>query len=177
MSLYGLLNKGRTPMGHRLLTQWIKQPLRDIAAIERRLNYVDIFVEQTELRQAMLEEHFKAVPDLDRLAKKFQKSKANLQNIVQLYQFVVRLPAILDTLRSYNGAHQSMIENEMCSKLERIIGDLKNFEAMVEQTIDLEALDRHEFIVNPAFDDRVTLTYTGHTLVRLMVHVYAIYDI
>jgi hypothetical protein len=63
---------------------------------------------------------------------------------------------MLASLRSYDGVHRDVLESEVCTKLATIIEQLKNFEAMVEQTIDLEALDRHEFNINPAFDENVS---------------------
>jgi DNA mismatch repair protein MSH2 len=53
MSLYGLLNKCRTPQGSRLLLQWIKQPLIDLQSIHYRQNFVQIFYDNSELRQAL----------------------------------------------------------------------------------------------------------------------------
>lgn len=40
-SLYGLMNKSRTPMGKRLLLRWLKQPLLDVAAINERHDVVE----------------------------------------------------------------------------------------------------------------------------------------
>jgi DNA mismatch repair protein MSH2 len=36
MNLFGLLNKGRTAAGHRLLAQWLRQPLLDLDKIGAR---------------------------------------------------------------------------------------------------------------------------------------------
>lgn len=41
-SLYGVLNNCRTAQGQRLLMQWLKQPLTDIAKISR-ISFVFLF--------------------------------------------------------------------------------------------------------------------------------------
>jgi len=97
MSLYGLLNKCKTAIGTRLLGQWLKQPLMSLEEIEKRQVLVEAFVEDTELRQTMQEEHLKSIPDLYRLSKRFQKGLANLEDVVRAYQVVIRIPGFIGT--------------------------------------------------------------------------------
>ena len=98
MSLYGLLNKCKTTIGTRLLAQWLKQPLMSYEEIQKRHVLVEAFVEDTELRQTMQEEHLKSIPDLYRLAKRFQRKLAGLEDVVRAYQVVIRIPGMVDTL-------------------------------------------------------------------------------
>jgi len=100
MSLYGLLNHCKTAMGSRLLAQWLKQPLMSVEEIEKRQHLVEAFVNDTELRQTMQEEHLKSIPDLYRLAKKFQRKKARLEDVVRAYQVAIRVPNILATFEA-----------------------------------------------------------------------------
>jgi DNA mismatch repair protein MSH2 len=53
MSLYGLLNKCKTQGGSRLLKQWVKQPLRSVDAINRRLSLVELLVDDLSLRSQL----------------------------------------------------------------------------------------------------------------------------
>ena len=100
MSLYGLLNRCKTSIGTRLLAQWLKQPLMNLEEIERRHILVESFVEDTELRQTMQEEHLRSIPDLYRLAKRFHRKMANLEDVVRAYQVVIKLPGIICTLET-----------------------------------------------------------------------------
>jgi len=66
MSLYGILNQNKTHMGNRLLLRWLFQPSRDIHVIQRRLNYVETFVDDTAVRDAIAEGHLKKFADMDK---------------------------------------------------------------------------------------------------------------
>ncbi|PSN64528.1 DNA mismatch repair protein-like protein msh-2 [Corynespora cassiicola Philippines] len=154
MSLYGLLNHCKTATGSRLLAQWLKQPLMNVAEIERRQQLVEAFVNDTELRQTMQEEHLRAIPDLYRLAKKFQRKAANLEDVVRAYQVVIRLPGFLGTLESVmDEQYRDPLDAEYTSKLREYSDSFAKLQEMVETTVDLEALDNHEFIIKPEFDD------------------------
>ena len=117
MSLIGLLNKCKTSQGTRLLSQWIKQPLKSIAMINRRLNTVQAFVEESELRQTLQETELKSFPDFNRLGKKFSKKSASLQDVVCVYQVVCRLPRLKGVLESYDGEFKEIFEEDYIAKL------------------------------------------------------------
>jgi DNA mismatch repair protein MSH2 len=72
-------------MGKRLLNRWLKQPLLDVNEINNRLDMVQAFVEDPELRQG-LRQQLKRISDIDRLTHALRKKSATLQPVVKLYQ-------------------------------------------------------------------------------------------
>lgn len=64
----------------RLLTQWIRQPLRDLNKINERLDIVETLVTDTDIRQQLHDQHLRTIPDLQALMRKIQRKKANLQD-------------------------------------------------------------------------------------------------
>ncbi|PNS20577.1 DNA mismatch repair protein msh-2 [Sphaceloma murrayae] len=154
MNLYGLLNHCKTPVGSRLLAQWLKQPLMSLEEIERRQLLVEAFVNDTELRQTMQEEHLRSIPDLYRLAKKFQKKKADLEDVVRAYQVAIRIPEFIGTLEAITEEpYKAALDKEYTSALHQYSISFSRLQEMVETTVDLEALDNHEFIIKSEFDD------------------------
>ncbi|KAK3687117.1 MSH2 protein [Vermiconidia calcicola] len=154
MNLYGLLNHCKTPVGSRLLAQWLKQPLMGLEEIERRQQLVEAFVSDTELRQTLQEEHLKSIPDLYRLAKKFQRKKANLEDVVRAYQVAIRLPGFIGTFEGVmDEAYKDALDAEYTDKLRAYSDSFVKLQEMVETTVDLDALENHEFVIKSEFDD------------------------
>lgn len=151
-SLFGLLNQCRTAMGARLLQVWLRQPLMRVADIVRRQDLVEVFVADDILRRRVVDDHLRRVPDVNRIAKKFARGRASLQDVATLYQVVGRLKPLHDTLSFYSGAHRAAFEERYLSPLGAIVDECTNLIALVEATIDLERLERHEYAINPQFD-------------------------
>jgi DNA mismatch repair protein MSH2 len=154
MSLYGLLNHCKTPVGSRLLAQWLKQPLMSKDEIEKRQQLVEAFVEDTELRQTMQEEHLRSIPDLYRMAKRFQRKLATLEDVIRAWQVVTKLPQIIGTFEGVmDEQYRDPLDEAYTSKLREYSDSLAKLQEMVETTVDLEAAENHEYIIKPEFDD------------------------
>ncbi len=82
-TLIHVLDQTKTPMGARLLRNWLLQPLQDIAAIERRLNYITLFLDDPGLMDKVVYT-LREIPDLERLTARLSSGKINPREIVQL---------------------------------------------------------------------------------------------
>jgi len=82
-TLVQVIDKTISPMGARLIKRWIALPLKEIAAINNRLNVVEYLVKDAELKEN-LEEHIRQVGDLERIISKVAVVRINPREVVQL---------------------------------------------------------------------------------------------
>lgn len=82
-TLSDVLDQTASPMGARLLKRWIVMPLKEKKSIQERLNVVDYFYQEAEIREELIKE-IRQVGDLERLISKIGLLKANPREISQL---------------------------------------------------------------------------------------------
>ncbi len=79
-SLLGVLDETRTAMGGRLLRQWLLQPLRDLDALNARLEKVDAFF-QDNARRERVRGVLKQIGDIERLTNRIQQNIASPREV------------------------------------------------------------------------------------------------
>ncbi|KAJ4001111.1 muts domain V-domain-containing protein [Lentinula boryana] len=157
-TLLGLLNKCKTAQGMRLLGTWLKQPLVNLHEIKKRQNLVQMFVDDTNSRRTIQDEYLKYMPDLHRLSKRFQRSQASLEDVVRVYQVVLKLPGMIEALegmQTEENEYFNLLEEMCLQKLKEHEGSLSKYSEMVEQTLDLKELDKHNYVIKPDYDPRL----------------------
>lgn len=149
-SLLGVLDNCCTPQGHRMLEQWLKQPLKDINLINERLDIVESLVKDAEVRQTLIQNYLPHIPDLLMLGKKLGGKKATLQDCYRIYQAVNNVPAIVAVLRRLNN---KCVSSVLIDPVAELLKDMDKFLVMIEQMLDLDLVDRGEFLIKATFDD------------------------
>ena len=90
-TLLSVLDATRTPMGKRLLREWLRYPLQEVEEIERRLDAVDLWTQRGKLRHR-LRDLLGSMADLERLMGRVTSERANARDLVQLRETLARLP-------------------------------------------------------------------------------------
>ncbi|KAF8551428.1 DNA mismatch repair protein [Imleria badia] len=155
-TLLGLLNKCKTAQGTRLLATWLKQPLVNLHEIRKRQDLVETFVDDPSTRRALQDDYLKLMPDLHRLSKRFKKGVASLEDVVRVYQVVLKMPGLVETLEEIqyeHEAHRKLVEEVYLTPFKTLSESLSKYSDMVETTLDLASLDTHTYTIKPEYDE------------------------
>ena len=90
-TLYSIIDRTLTPMGGRMLKQWINRPLKRIEPIHARLNAVQELVTNESIRHKLREE-LEQSGDLERLIAKIATGRANPREVIQLKVMLQQIP-------------------------------------------------------------------------------------
>jgi len=108
-SLLGTLDQTVTPMGKRLIHQWVSQPLLNVKRIELRQNGVQYFcdngMKRLELRAAL-----KPLADLERLVNRVLAGFAQPRDLTAMRETLRRIPSILTVLGEPNEVRLPKVE-------------------------------------------------------------------
>ena len=96
-SLLSVLDATRTPMGGRLLRQWLAMPLLDLAELERRQDMIAA-LNANGLMAQELAKLLSRLPDVERLANRCVQRIASPRDLVALKSALELLPEICQTL-------------------------------------------------------------------------------
>lgn len=117
-SLAQVMDKTVTPMGARMLKNWILLPLLSIDRIQSRLDMVSYFVEKY-FDQESLTVLLRQVGDIERIASKLAMEKISPRELLQLKKSLELLPDILMILKSSDNESLDVLGDKLilCQKL------------------------------------------------------------
>ncbi len=127
-SLFLVIDRTVTPMGGRLLRQWVQNPLRDVRKIQERLDGVEELLNHSKVRQK-LKSILKEINDLERLVSRASTHRANAKDLVAIRFSLEALPEIQEVLSRLEAlAFKNIRENlnplpELTEELAKALAD------------------------------------------------------
>jgi DNA mismatch repair protein MutS len=147
-SLLGVLDETVTPMGARLLAEWLSNPLTHVPSIERRLDGVEEFVGDGALLRD-LREHLKQAYDLARLTARVSTGRCSPRDLKCLGTTLALLPRLKARLIGRKAA--------LLAELEAGLDLCPDVRALVEAALVDEppATLQDGGMIRPGFDPRL----------------------
>jgi len=129
VTLLGALDETKTPMGARLMRDWILRPLADVAGIERRLDGVEALTRDRALLHE-IRDRFSGIRDLERLVARLSAGSENGRDLRAMGASLSALPE----LRGLVAGHRT--------DLLRMLGEevilLPELAALIERAVEDE---------------------------------------
>lgn len=92
-SLLGVLDATLTPMGGRMLRRWLNQPLLEVAAINQRLDAIQLFYDNMTLRLE-LRDLLRGLGDVERWTNRIAQGVALPRDLVGIREVLRKIPEI-----------------------------------------------------------------------------------
>ena len=126
-SLLHILDHTVTPMGRRLIRQWVSKPLLDKEKIEQRQNSIQYFLDQGLLR-AELRSTMKTLSDLERLTNRVISGHGTPKDLTAMRETISLLPQITNKIPEPPASLQPSLKiinpcSEVLGLLESAIND------------------------------------------------------
>lgn len=108
-SLFGVLDNTQTPMGARLLRNWILQPLLDLNQINKRQNAVEALLNNT----SKIFDILKYIKDLQRLLMRTETFIASPRDILALKTSLEYIPYLKESLNNVDTSLLNEIKEQL----------------------------------------------------------------
>ncbi len=123
-SLFWLLDKTSTPMGSRLLKEWILYPLKDVKKIQKRQEAIKFFIKNKFLEEE-IKKSLKKISDLERLSVRCALKLITPKELGILRESLKQLPEIKNVLQNEKGL---IIPEE----IKEIFAKIEDFSELIE---------------------------------------------
>jgi len=149
-SLYGVINRTVTPMGARMLRNWLSQPLAAVEPIRRRQEAVQTFIGNSSAL-----DNFRAqlsqVRDLERTLGRLSSGSGNARDLVALRMALEQIPAVKGIIRKLVGTRStaSLIKEGDGDAVERVPTLLNELESQLAESPDLVELISRAIVDDP----------------------------
>ncbi len=164
-SLLDVIDFSVTPMGGRLLRNWLLHPLLDSSEIGRRLEAVDDLLSKTIERQELRTE-FQGIFDLERLTGKISLAVSNAKDLVALKRSLVPLPRLQSVVQSF--------DSEMMKEIQREWDNAEDIYRLIEDAV----MEEPSFLLteggiikqgyNQELDELRTISHSGKSVITQM---------
>ncbi|MCA9065973.1 MAG: DNA mismatch repair protein MutS, partial [Planctomycetaceae bacterium] len=114
-TLLGIMDQTSTPMGARLLADWLSSPLTDLEQIRQRLDAIEELIGDTTTRD-QLRDQLKQIYDLQRLTSRVATGRCSARDLVCLAATLEQLPALRARLTARQARRLQTLEQrlELC---------------------------------------------------------------
>ena len=129
-TLIEVLDDTVTAGGGRLLKQWLNRPITDKKRLNKRLDIVGAFVEDTRIREDM-RERLKNVSDIERIVGRVNNGKVTPKEINGLRLSLEQIPEIIGELKKAKDSNLNAFTKQF--------GDTDKVKDTIIQTLDLDA--------------------------------------
>lgn len=103
-TLLKVLDNTVSPMGARMLKRWMVLPLNDLSKIQERLNTVEFFIKEVDIRNKIIA-HVKQAGDVERLVSKVPLKKVNPREVLQIAKGLQQVQAIKTICLTLNNGY------------------------------------------------------------------------
>jgi DNA mismatch repair protein MutS len=150
MTLLGALDRTATPMGARLLRDWILHPLKDAAEIEKRQDAIAALLDDAMLL-GDLRSRLADIRDIERATARLGGPSGNARDLSALAQSLDRIPPLAASL---GGLHGFTIPSTLLSGLTAHLHALPELSEKLRRAIVAEppAVIRDGGFIEPGYD-------------------------
>ena len=106
-TLLGVLDRTQTPMGGRLLRDWLLHPLRDIRILEQRQETIAALIAEPFLL-SKVRESLKNIRDIERTTSRLSQNSGNPRDLQSLYLSLQQIPTLKELLSSLSSQLPSL---------------------------------------------------------------------